>query len=509
MNTPSSMTGMQRHAPRRHTKELKTMTTTNNNTKTESIEIEYPAMFVRRFYQKKVTAPLSFAAVVELPTQFGLSNAHVMTYRCFPSCDCCGERIWYSLMITGAGGELYCPTCVKEHTILCASCGNPVLFDHPNFSARQFGTYVRMGDNKHLFLCNACVRNTAFACGDCGEVHEAIGCVCHTNNAGRRICNPCWDRYTRYRIQCAICSSYITQAETLYNDAGRSCCPSCWANSLLHELHISSQKPRKLINSYGHTDGTVFVSTVGGAVRFYGLELEADNGIEDTDDQPTRLREELYPWVEFILKSDSSIDGIETVSVPLTLDYIRNHLRLGEWCEIMKKYNFEADDPKVSAGMHIHISRDAFGDTARKQNRAIAAFSYLLLRNDFRPQIKEFSRRRGDYHYCGFYYASDYEETTITKVLPKLIAENRRSRNRVLNFVNPATVEVRLFKGSLRKSTIVASVELLDLFADIAIAPWTEASIRALTWADICNRVPETSGCLKSYLKRRKIWEGN
>jgi hypothetical protein len=70
MNTQSSMTGMQRHAPRRHTKELKNMATNNNTNQTERIEIEYPAMFTRMVYQKERVAPLAFSPTV------GLSGAH-------------------------------------------------------------------------------------------------------------------------------------------------------------------------------------------------------------------------------------------------------------------------------------------------------------------------------------------------------------------------------------------------------------------------------------------------
>jgi hypothetical protein len=185
----------------------------------------------------------------------------------------------------------------------------------------------------------------------------------------------------------------------------------------------------------------------------------------------------------------------------------------------MKKYNFKSDESE-NTGLHVHISKNAFGDTIRKKNKAIAAFLYLFQREDFRTQLETFSRRRGNNRYCRFYpsYEVDYSRTTITRALPKALAYNKHNRNCMMNFhiysggayrINENTVELRLFKGSLRRSTIVATVELMDLFADIATAPWTEESLRALTWADICNKVPATSTCLKSYLMRNNIWEGN
>ena len=328
-------------------------------------------------------------------------------------------------------------------------------------------------------------------------------------------CDSCWDATASDRVRCISCGRFVPVGVEVY-ESNSPYCTTCWQETTRRKLQANYTKPRKFISGYSHSEGTVFVSTVGGAIRFYGLELEADNGIDDTDDQPRALLEELYQWVEFNLKTDSSIEGFETVSIPLTLDYIRRHLRLDEWCKIMLAHGMKADDPEVHAGMHVHISKDAFGDTTRKQNKAIAAFTYLINRNEFRTQMREFSRRRGNYGYCQFYDSYPYSNTTITKVMPQIMAENRRHRNRAVNFhiyrhseyiVNPATVEVRLFKGSLRKSTIVAAVELLDLFVDISIQPWTEESLRALTWQDICRRVPAASTCLKEYLKRRNIWE--
>jgi hypothetical protein len=160
----------------------------------------------------------------------------------------------------------------------------------------------------------------------------------------------------------------------------------------------------------------------------------------------------------------------------------------------------------------------SFGDSERKKSKALAYFTYLWQRQEFRNQLKEFSRRR-DYSYCEF-YREDFTDGTIAAGYNRCVSNNKNNRSRCVNFwrhkyvngeyqsfVNNHTVEVRLPRGTMNVTTLYATVELVDLFADIACDTKTDAEMRALTWEDICNKVPVTSPSLVTYLKKRNVWE--
>jgi hypothetical protein len=282
-------------------------------------------------------------------------------------------------------------------------------------------------------------------------------------------------------------------------------------------------KPAKAILRYGETQARVFLKGYETGNRVFGLEWEGENGREPSD-QIEELLCELYPWREIDLKEDGSVDkGFEIAIQPCDLAYIRGLLNLPEMMAILKKHGFKSHDclnrnGQGKAGLHIHINRASFGDTERKKIRAITNFAYMWQRPDFRDRLITFSRR-DRLTYCQF-YKERFEGSRIADGYHAMLDENKRERNRVLNFwrhkwvnnnyvaiMNTKTVEVRLMRGTMVPSTIYAAVELVDLFADIAMGAKNDAEIRKIGWLDVCNKVPPTCVHLKNYLKKKHLWE--
>ena len=166
--------------------------------------------------------------------------------------------------------------------------------------------------------------------------------------------------------------------------------------------------------------------------------------------------------------------------------------------------------------------------------------------SSFNPEIRKFSRRKNKYiqaaidnreisddpwRYCEFfperYYAPRYvpshlttskkKDYSILEGLKDCIGHNKNDRNTNVNFWDydhassrkvrkPHCIEVRIFKSTNVKDTLIASIEMCDVFVNISTAKWTEESLRAMTWADVCKAVPSTHSALKSYLVKQKLW---
>ena len=110
-------------------------------------------------------------------------------------------------------------------------------------------------------------------------------------------------------------------------------------------------------------------------------------------------------------------------------------------------------------------------------------------------------------------------KNTLTKVLndskaaaykdqPKEILDHAKSgrhagRYTAVNLTNADTVEFRMFRGTLKRNTLIATLELLDCIIDAAIY-LTDDNLKAMSWSSFvigCTQ-PE----LMQYLKERRLY---
>jgi len=98
--------------------------------------------------------------------------------------------------------------------------------------------------------------------------------------------------------------------------------------------------------------------------------------------------------IDWLKKSNDSIDrGFEIVSHPMSLDY---HTDKMNWSEVFDKavsmgYRSHQTD---TCGLHIHVSRDAFGKTYEEQENAIGRIVFFVEKHW--NEIVKFSRRTQD-----------------------------------------------------------------------------------------------------------------
>ena len=72
-----------------------------------------------------------------------------------------------------------------------------------------------------------------------------------------------------------------------------------------------------------------------------------------------------------------------------------------------------------------------------------------------------------------------------------------------VNLTNPDTIEFRMFRGTLKHNTLIATLQLVDRICDVAIH-LSDEELKAMPWTTF------VSGCqapeLVQYLKERRLY---
>ena len=159
-----------------------------------------------------------------------------------------------------------------------------------------------------------------------------------------------------------------------------------------------------------------------------GVELEIDDGgtvnsnAQKLLDIANKDAENLY------IKTDGSLDdGLELVTHPMTLTY---HLNEMPWAAVLRKAQ-EMDYLSHAAGtcgLHVHISRLAFGCTYEQQEASIARLLYFV--EKFWAELLRFSRRtQSQMNRWAARYGCDRHRVQLQRPSAHLQASPARSEN--------------------------------------------------------------------------------
>ena len=231
-----------------------------------------------------------------------------------------------------------------------------------------------------------------------------------------------------------------------------------------------------------------------------GVEIELDEGGE-SDNQARKLLEIANAESERIYcKHDGSLnDGFEVVSHPMTLEY---HMKSMPWSVVLEKakqLGYLSHQAKT-CGLHVHVNRTAFGDNIAEQEEVIARILYFfekhweeLLKCSRRThrQMEQWANRYG-------YKDSPMESLDTAK------KGFRGFRYTAVNLTNSATIEFRLFRGTLRYNSFVAALQLIDRICAVATC-LNDDELKQMSWSTFvagCGHYPE----LVQYLKERRIY---
>lgn len=352
-------------------------------------------------------------------------------------------------------------------TFLCSQCGHV----HPLSDCHEL---------EESLLCSDCLDTLSVVCSCCGQRIWA------DDNAGDDDVVLCQSCYDAYYIHCAQCGCLLSLDDSYIDDDDDYVCTDCY-----HSAQDNSQ----LIHNYYYKPEPVFYGTGN---RYFGVELEIDRGGE-SDRAARKLlsianaeEERLY------CKHDGSLDnGFELVSHPLTLQY---HLEVMPWKELLREAVSlgYCSHKGGTCGLHVHISRSAFGETVEEQESVIARILYFVEKNW--DELLKFSRRTPSQLER---WASRYGYKDRPKDILDHAKKGYGGRYASVNLENRATIEFRIFRGTLKLNTFIATLQLVNRICDVALFLYDE-ELQAMSWTTFVAGCQEKE--LVQYLKERRLY---
>lgn len=331
-------------------------------------------------------------------------------------------------------------------------------------------------------LCPKCLRENTVVCARCGER------IWSEDNAGDDNTHLCQSCYDRYYTTCEDCGRVIHQDDAYYEDDEEY-------EARCYHCHVRHQEETPIHNYYYKPDPIFY----GEGSRYFGVELEIDGAGESNKnaaailDIANRSNEQVY------IKHDGSLnDGFEIVTHPASLQF---HLYEMPWREILEKAKSLGYKSHQcgSCGLHVHINRSAFGDTLEEQDECIARILYFFEKHW--NELLRFSRRTIDQleRWAARYGLKEHPK----EILDHAKNVYRGDRYVCVNLTNANTIELRIWRGTLRYNTLAATLQLIDRICDCALC-LSDSEIKSMSWSSF------VAGCtqpeLITYLKERRLY---
>lgn len=357
-------------------------------------------------------------------------------------CDECGQRITAGEVVH-MDGSILCESCADRFTVLCRNCNERIWRDN----AVDYD------------LCSRCYEYDYTTCSDCGEL-------------------------IRYD------DAYYTSDDEDSHE--HPYCESCY-----HKIDAHSY-----IHDYYYKPEPIFFGEPSDNALYLGVELEVDEGGNDKENAEIIFNEANLTADHIYIKHDGSLDdGFELVSNPMTLQYHRDTM---PWKNVFRKainLDYRSHTPGT-AGLHIHVNRNAFGCTYNEQEEVIARLVFFY--EKFWAEILRFSRRterqvnRWASRYGGVLSTCKNSLDTAKK--------SGLGRYTAVNLTNDNTIEFRIFRGTLRYDTFIATLEFTQYLCGLAIK-LDDKEFQAMSWLDFISGIdrhdyPE----LIEYLEKRRLY---
>ena len=409
-------------------------------------------------------------------------NVHIPVHEELVECYRCGIRSDADRTVRSEiNGEYYCMDCYEEEFAICDRCDSEVYADD----------LYEVNDE---WWCESCTNRHAERCDACHELVPVD--ETHTDRGNTVLCSSCY--HHRY-CTCNGCE-YFYPIEDCYEDSGFYYCEECW-----EDREGSDDDEEGVI--YAWNDGPptrFFSSNSGDAGYYYGVEIEVER-----EASPITRGEMAKQVIDVgrghvYCKEDGSLKcGFEVVSHAADYEY---HLTMLPWKEILdclREAGYRSHDPGT-CGLHVHVSREAFGSDHETQLDRIHRLLYIV--EKFWPYWLKLSRRTETtmQHWAARYLGEDEPLDSVPKeaLLDRAVYG---SKYHAVNLQKPKTVEIRMFRGTLKLSTLRATLQLVHYL--VGLATNDDIDLEKITWDDITADLVKISEELKSYLIERKLIE--
>lgn len=342
---------------------------------------------------------------------------------------------------------------MKDLDRICADCGRELEDDEELIYVEEYDRYV----------CSDCLEYY-HECEDCGRlIHEDD--LHGVEGGDRSVCDSCFDDY-RY---CENCHDYFYYENMIYDDdTGEYYCEDCY-----------NELSRGRVYGYHQFNDWEFFKA-NGEIKppFYiGHELEVENPNYDND-----CKSYLYDNLNVVLMHDGSLNsGYEIISHPQSFKYIMEHKEdYKNALEELINHGYKSHETDT-CGLHFHVSRpyieeikalrwsDNEEDKQKREElldkQELIIDRIILFMETYKEELINFSRRKPNQLSQWAKFLSDTTNKPNGEIKSLYyIKKHKTTSNRyqALNLTNENTIEFRIFRGTLKYETFMASIELVN-----------------------------------------------
>ena len=373
--------------------------------------------------------------------------------------------------------EYLCESCFDEYYAVCSDCGTIIEVSD--------AVTVDIGRHGEKLVCDNCADNYS-VCSSCGDYISSDEIWASDHDL--TICMRCSEHY----YICEDCDAILTENSAIYcSHDDRYYCQSCFEEHSFAYIEEYSYKPEPIF--LGSSDDNLYL----------GIELEVDRGknLYSATRQITQNFEYVY------LKHDGSLShiGFEIVSHPATLDYHINEFGWDEIMDICTDNGYRSHDTST-CGLHIHMSREFLGNNETERDLNIAKL-IILFDRWWDKYIVPFSRRNIDTiaRWADKPSLECLNTDTESEIVDKVKCYKTRGRYKAINLENEDTIEFRLFRGTLKLNTFIASLQFVVSITQFAKTVRLN-DIFTAKWSDVFLHTEYSE--LKEYLTSKNLLKG-
>lgn len=306
-------------------------------------------------------------------------------------------------------------------------------------------------------------------------------------------------------IFCNSCEETVHVHNSSYYDGEQYCdscidshvytCNDCGLDQWDGNEHDCSddEDDESLIHNYSYRPTPFFF---GKGQYHFGFELEVEAMGNGRYDGATLVQSTLGGHA--YLKDDGSLnDGFEIVTHPHTLE---NYHKEFDWgvLDRLKNRGYRSWNTRT-CGLHVHVSRTAFGKgedpwkfgidpTLRSQlilQKQAHELRFMKLVYDNQRQVERIAGRSENR------YATFEDKGHLVRKLKNGYQSN--GRYSAINTENDDTIEVRVFKGSLRKERVLSAVEFVHASVEYTRDIKVTSKNHALSWLKFTGYVADNA----------------
>lgn len=236
---------------------------------------------------------------------------------------------------------------------------------------------------------------------------------------------------------------------------------------------------KRYIQQYNYNPEQFVFHKVNNEEELYlGVELEIDSGGEKEE-----TAEYVYNYMNvnaenIYCKHDGSLNnGFEIVTHPCTIEY-HKQLNYEELFKKLIKCGYKSHDVST-CGLHVHMNRNYFGEKKLDQDLNISKLLYLY--EKYWDKVELVARRKSNGYAKRFLLEED------DSPLDLYAKSKEANKYGAINLKHKNTVEIRIFKGTLKIDTYFNTLEFVSVMAHIA-KETNIYDIQFVTWDKIKSK---------------------